>query len=158
MTPIDWRAARPVLKLSVTQSGGLPNSLQSVPSLPLPSRVPDILYHRRLQVPCLKSQHIALPFFYLLPFPILSQLCPEFLYFSIYSCHAWQSIMPKISSLADMEQGSSLALRTLLVNQGRESKLFRGEQGKHLVMGLQVMIFYRKENKLLEPPPKCYYV
>ena len=48
---------------------------------------------------------------------------------------AWQSILPMISNLADMEQRSSFAIRTLLVNQERESKLFRGEQGKHLVMG-----------------------
>ena len=83
-------AARPVLRaLRHSISASLPNSLLLIPSLPLPSRVPDILYHRRLKVPCLKSQHLALPFFYLLPFPILyflSQLFPEFLYFSLYSC------------------------------------------------------------------------
>ena len=84
------RPARPVLRaLRHSISASLPNSLLRILSLPLPSQVPDILYHRRLQVPCLKSQHIALPFFYLLPFPILyflSQLFLEFLYFSLYSC------------------------------------------------------------------------
>ena len=64
---------------------------QTVSSLNLPSRVPGLLYYRGLQLPCLESQHLTLDFF-LLSFLILyfiSQLCPEFLYFSLYSCQCF---------------------------------------------------------------------
>ena len=68
-----------------------PKQSLHVSSLNLPSRVPGLLYYRGLQLPCLESQHLTLDFF-LLSFLILyfiSQLCPEFLYFSLYSCQCF---------------------------------------------------------------------
>ena len=47
-------------------------------------------------------------------------------------CDAWHSILPKISSLAAIEKQYSSAIHTLITNHDAESKLFRGEHGKHL--------------------------
>ena len=84
--------------LRLSTSASLSNSLLHVPSLPLQSWVPGLLYHLG-QVPCLKRQHLAL---LLLPTPLSNPVLPitalprVSLFLSLYSC---QSVFDSVSRL-----------------------------------------------------------